>query len=68
MSQYPRIVLSNTTVFWDPHANGALRSTFVRAGSLVDIKPGSALELAYGVLVPVRRAPGQQDRRRVLPG
>ncbi len=48
MSQYPRIVLSDTTVFWDPHANGALRSTFVRRGTLADIKPGSALETAYG--------------------
>jgi hypothetical protein len=48
VSQYPRIVLSDVTVLWDPHANGALRGTFVRKGTVVDVKPGSALETAYG--------------------
>jgi hypothetical protein len=48
MSQYPRRVLSDITVAWDPHANGAARSTFTRRGTVVDIVPGSALEQAYG--------------------
>jgi hypothetical protein len=48
VSQYPRVVLADVTVFWDPHANGAARSTFVRRGTVLDCKPGSALELAYG--------------------
>ena len=48
MSQYPRRVLTDTTVAWDPHANGAQRTTFTRHGTVVDIPPGSALEAAYG--------------------
>jgi hypothetical protein len=48
MSQYPRRVLADTDVAWDPHANGASRSTFTRHGTVVDIPPGSALEGAYG--------------------
>lgn len=48
MSQYPRRVLTDTAVVWDPHANGAQRTTFTRHGTVVDIPPGSALEAAYG--------------------
>jgi hypothetical protein len=48
MSQYPRRVLTDTSVLWDPHANGAERSTFTRHGTVVDVEPGSALEAAYG--------------------
>ena len=48
MSQYPRTVLADTIVAWDPHANGAQRTTFARKGTVVDIPPGSALEQAYG--------------------
>jgi len=48
LSQYPRRVLTDTTVAWDPHANGAQRATFARHGTVVDIVPGSALEAAYG--------------------
>lgn len=48
MSQYPQRVLTDVTVTWDPHANGAQRSTFVRHGTVVDIAPGSALLAAYG--------------------
>ena len=48
MSQYPRRVLTDTAVAWDPHANGAQRATFARHGTVVDIVPGSALEAAYG--------------------
>ena len=48
MSQYQRCVLADTTVGWDPHANGAQRATFARHGTVVDIVPGSALEAAYG--------------------
>jgi hypothetical protein len=48
MSQYPRRVLADMTVAWDPHANGAGRSTFTRHGTVVDVVPGSALEAAYG--------------------
>jgi hypothetical protein len=48
MSQFPRRVLSDVYVAWDPHANGAARSTFTRRGTVVDIVPGSALEQAYG--------------------
>lgn len=48
MSQFPRRVLTDTDVSWDPHANGAERSTFTRHGTVVDIEPGSALEAAYG--------------------
>lgn len=48
MSQYPRRVLTDTAVAWDPHANGAPRDTFTRHGTIVDIAPGSRLEAAYG--------------------
>ncbi|HEY2085613.1 MAG TPA: hypothetical protein VGH54_06205 [Mycobacterium sp.] len=48
MSQYPRRVLTDTAVAWDPHSNGADRSTFTRHGTVVDIEPGSPLEAAYG--------------------
>lgn len=48
MSQYPRRVLTDTEVTWDGHANGAQRATFTRRETLVDIAPGSALEVAYG--------------------
>jgi hypothetical protein len=48
MSQFPRRVLTDTSVSWDPHANGAPRSTFTRHGTVVDVVPGSALEAAYG--------------------
>lgn len=42
MSSYPRIVQSDTWVTW-----GGNR-TFVRRRTMVDVKPGSALETAYG--------------------
>jgi len=48
MSQFPRRLLTDTAVAWDPHANGAARSTFTRHGTVIDIMPGSALEQAYG--------------------
>ena len=48
MSQYPRTVLTDTAVAWDPHANGAERVTFTRHGTVADIPPGSELEAAYG--------------------
>jgi hypothetical protein len=48
MSQFPRRVLTDTSVSWDPHANGAERSTFTRHGTVVDVVPGSELEAAYG--------------------
>lgn len=48
MSQFPQRILADVTVAWDPHANGAPRSTFARRGTVVDIVPGSALALAYG--------------------
>lgn len=48
MSQYPRRVLTDTVVSWDPHANGAERTTFTRRQTVADIPPGSALEAAYG--------------------
>jgi hypothetical protein len=44
MSQYPRVVLSPVEVAWGE--TGC--SIWVRAGSMVDIEPGSALEAAYG--------------------
>ena len=50
MSQYPRIVLTGVNVPAS-YANypGAPASTiWVRPGTLVDIKPGSALEQLYG--------------------
>ena len=58
MSQFPRIVLTDVYVVWDPHANGAERTTFVRKGTVADIPPGSALELAYG---------GSQNLSAVIP-
>lgn len=48
MSQFPRRVLTDTDVSWDPHANGAERSTFTRHGTVVDVVPGGLLEQAYG--------------------
>ncbi len=48
MSQFPRRLLTDITVGWDPHANGAARATFTRHGTVIDIVPGSALEAAYG--------------------
>lgn len=48
MSQFPQRVLSDVSVAWDPHANGAARTTFARHGTVVDIVPGSALWSAYG--------------------
>jgi hypothetical protein len=48
MSQFPRRVLTDTDVSWDPHANGAGRATFTRHGTVVDVVPGSPLEAAYG--------------------
>jgi hypothetical protein len=48
VSQYPRLVLTDTDVSWGPHANGAPRATFTRHGTVVDVVPGSALEAAYG--------------------
>ncbi len=45
MSQNPRRVLSTGYITWPP---GASAPTRVRAGGIVDIKPGSALEAAYG--------------------
>lgn len=48
MSQFPQRVLTDITVAWDPHANGAERATFVKHGTVVDLVPGSLLEAAYG--------------------
>jgi hypothetical protein len=48
VSQFPRRVLEDISVSWDPHANGAERATFTRHGTVVDVVPGSALEAAYG--------------------
>lgn len=50
MSQYPRRVLTDTWVAWTaPNHPGAAPSTvFVRAGTIADIPPGSALEGLYG--------------------
>ena len=50
MSQYPRIV---TTGVWVPdgiwnHPGAAPVMIWIRAGTAVDIKPGSALEQLYG--------------------
>lgn len=65
MSQFPRRVLIDADVSWDPHANGAERSTFTRHGTVADIEPGSALEAAYGnenlsAVIPVAER-GQGD-------
>jgi len=48
VSLFPRIVLTDVYVSWDPHSNGAERTTFTRKGTVVDIPPGSQLEQAYG--------------------
>lgn len=48
MSQYPQRVLTDVTVTWDGHANGAPVTTFVRHGTVADLVPGSALASAYG--------------------
>jgi hypothetical protein len=48
MSQNPQRVLTDVSVSWDAHANGAERSTFTRHGTVVDVVPGGLLELAYG--------------------
>ncbi len=42
MSQYPRYVLAGVTIDRDGG------QTFVKSGTVVDIKPGSELEAAYG--------------------
>lgn len=44
MSQNPRIVLTSLTVAWP----SAQYPVYVRAGTIVDITPGSAMEIAYG--------------------
>ena len=44
MSQFPRRVLNLTLVPWGQPGC----SFWVRPGTIVDIKPGSALETAYG--------------------
>jgi hypothetical protein len=48
MSQFPQRVLTDVTVVWDKHANGAPVTTFVRHGTVADLVPGSALSAAYG--------------------
>lgn len=48
LSAYPRTVLTDTWVSWNPNASGQPSALFVRHGTVVDIKPGSALEAAYG--------------------
>jgi hypothetical protein len=48
MSQCPQRVLTDVTVTWDAHANGAPVTTFVRHGTVADIAPGSALAGVYG--------------------
>jgi hypothetical protein len=45
VSQYPRRVLTSVYVTWDKCGTLPL---FVRAGTVADIVPGSALESAYG--------------------
>jgi hypothetical protein len=47
VSQYPQRVLTDVTVVWDRHANGAPVTTFVRHGTVADLVPGSALAGAY---------------------
>ena len=46
MSQNPRRVLADVTVYWPP--GNTLFPLYVRRGSLIDAPPGSALEAAYG--------------------
>jgi hypothetical protein len=48
MSQFPQKVLTDVTVAWDSHANGAPVTTFVRHGTVADLVPGSPLAAAYG--------------------
>lgn len=48
MSQYPQRVLTDVSVTWGSHANGAPLDTWTRHGTVVDIVPGSALASAYG--------------------
>jgi hypothetical protein len=48
VSQNPQRVLTDISVSWDAHANGAERATFTRHGTVVDIAPGGLLEVAYG--------------------
>jgi hypothetical protein len=46
VSQNPRIVLTSLMVPWP----SALYPVYVRAGTIVDITPGSAMEIAYGTV------------------
>jgi hypothetical protein len=48
MSAYPQRVLTDVVVTWDSHADGTPVTTFVRHGTVADIKPGTALASAYG--------------------
>jgi hypothetical protein len=48
MSAYPQRVLTDTVVTGDSHADGTPVTTFVRHGTVADIKPGTALASAYG--------------------
>jgi hypothetical protein len=48
VSQNPQRVLTDVSVTWDSHANGAAQTTLVRHGTVVDVVPGSALAAAYG--------------------
>ena len=48
MSQNPQRVLTDISVVWSPHANGAPVTTFTRHGTVLDVVPGSALAAAYG--------------------
>lgn len=50
MSQFPRVVLTDTYVTWGaPNYPGAPpNQVFVRHGTVADIPPGSALEALYG--------------------
>jgi hypothetical protein len=46
MSANPRRLLADIQLLWPP--GNTLFPVYVRKGSLVDCKPGSALETAYG--------------------
>jgi hypothetical protein len=59
VSQYPRIVLSSGTVTWGQPGC----SFFVKAGTVVDIKPGSRLETAYSPLGLSAVIPPSDPRR-----
>jgi len=50
VSQYPRYVLTGTWVPWTvPNYPGAPPNTvYMRAGTVADVPPGSALEQLYG--------------------